>query len=420
MMMLLDKNKNKGELLQELADIRQRMMDLEISEYERDQMEVALRDSLTRVERAKQEWEVTVDSLPQLVCLLDYRGRVIRTNRAVETWGLGGVTNTKGQTVSEVLHPQLNDAPSVLDIFLSHAWPRLLRGKSSEREVEDELSKRHLHIQIHPISRQTGHQSQAADSFAVLIVDDVTERKQADRLKNEFLNNMSQELQTPLNSIIGYSQLMLTGLAGELPPEILEDVRAIHENGQQLVNLVNEILDLAEIETGSLTLTLEDVALEPLLQRIVLNHSGIPSQKPIKIDADIEPNLPPIRADRYRLHQVLNHLLVNAIKFTDEGRINLRAYQENDWICVEVEDTGIGIEEANLDLIFEKFRQVDGSLSRSVNGVGLGLAITRHLVQMHGGTIAVCSQPGQGTTFTVWLPLQQDNLAAESLAEAVS
>lgn len=399
-----DKNKTKEQLINELAHMRQRIEELENRDNERKQIELALKESLTQIERAKQEWEVTADSLPQLVCLLDETGHVIRANRTVESWGLAQVVNVKGTKGSQLLHPGQPD--NYLESFFQQAWGKVTQGQIGEIEIEDKVLKRDFHIQLQPISNQTGRQSKATDSFAALIIHDITERKQAERLKNEFLTNISQELQTPLTSIIGYSQMMLTGMQGELPSEMFEDVQAIHESGQQLVALINQILDMAEIEVGSLSLVPEKIAVKPLLENVKTNHAALLGAKPLEITMAVEPNLPEIKADKIRLNQILDHLVTNAVKFTPSGKVNLRASRENGWIRFEVADTGIGISETDLDIIFEKFRQVDGSLSRQAKGVGLGLAITRHLVQLHGGTIDVHSQVNQGTTVIVRLPLE--------------
>jgi PAS domain S-box-containing protein len=230
--------------------------------------------------------------------------------------------------------------------------------------------------------------------------------REVDRLKSEFLANMSHELRTPLNSILGYTEVMLLGLSGELDPETLEDAQAIYDNGQHLLRLINDILDLAKIEAGRMTLNLEAVEIASLLEEVRTSSAGLLVNKPVELSVKVQEDLPTIQADRVRLSQILNNLVSNAAKFTDAGSIVLRACRENGWVCLEVEDTGIGIKEADLETIFEQFRQADGSFKRRAEGTGLGLAITRHLVTMHGGTIEVRSQVGQGSTFTVRLPVQ--------------
>jgi signal transduction histidine kinase len=243
--------------------------------------------------------------------------------------------------------------------------------------------------------------------------------KEVDRLKSEFLANMSHELRTPLNSILGYTEVMLMGIDGEMDSEVHADIQAIYDNGQHLLHLINDILDLAKIEAGRLNLSFETLAIQPLIDEVVTNTNGLllKRQKPVEFHVEVAENLPAAMVDRLRLNQILSNLLSNAVKFTDQGCITLRAFSEDDHICFAVEDSGIGISPADQERIFEQFRQADGSFKRRAEGTGLGLAITRHLVQMHGGTVVVRSQPGEGSTFTVRLPLKQQT--AEAVAQRV-
>jgi signal transduction histidine kinase len=246
--------------------------------------------------------------------------------------------------------------------------------------------------------------------------------REVDRLKSEFLANMSHELRTPLNSIIGYTEIMLMGIDTQLDAETLEDVQAIYDNGQHLLRLINDVLDLAKIEAGRLELVFEDLEVGSLVEDACNGTAGLLVSKPIELDIKVEKDLPLVQGDRVRLNQVLYNLLSNAAKFTDEGHIAVRAYVDRDgsqdgaWMCLEVKDTGTGISEQDLDEIFERFQQVDGSNARKAEGTGLGLAITRHLVQMHGGTIGVQSQLGEGSTFTVRLPLQHSGTMTTAVA----
>ena len=239
-------------------------------------------------------------------------------------------------------------------------------------------------------------------------VQETAERlREVDRLKSEFLANMSHELRTPLNSILGYTEVMLMGIDGELTPEMNEDVSAIFENGQYLLQLINDILDLTKIEAGEMTLALEPMDVAPLLDEVKTNSVGLlhKLKKTVELFIAVDEGVEMIQADRVRMSQVLNNLVSNAIKFTDEGTIHLRAYQDDPrWVCIDIKDTGIGIAEEDIPTMFERFRQVDGSSTRRAEGTGLGLAITRHLIQMHGGVLDVESEVGVGSTFTVRLP----------------
>jgi signal transduction histidine kinase/putative methionine-R-sulfoxide reductase with GAF domain len=231
--------------------------------------------------------------------------------------------------------------------------------------------------------------------------------REVDRLKSEFLASMSHELRTPLNSIIGYTEVLLMGIDSELSPELREDVQSIYDNSQHLLRIINDVLDLAKIEAGRLELDMEEIPIDELVQAASSSIEGLLVNKSVAFNVDIEQDLPRVWGDQVRLHQILNNLTSNAIKFTEEGSITLRAFQDDGWVCLEVEDTGIGISEEDQIKIFERFHQIDGSNAREQEGTGLGLAITRHLVQLHGGTVGVKSKPGAGSTFTVRIPIDR-------------
>nr|MBP8863474.1 GAF domain-containing protein [Anaerolineae bacterium] len=242
--------------------------------------------------------------------------------------------------------------------------------------------------------------------------------REMDRMKSEFLANMSHELRTPLNSIIGYAEVMLMGIDGEMAPETLEDIQAIYENGQHLLAMINDILDLAKIESGRMTLKMEPVEVEQILDEMRSSGLGLlrkyHKENQVELSIEAEANLPLVSGDRIRLNQILNNLLSNAVKFTDHGSIQVRAYRQDDRVCISVKDTGIGIAGDQMEKIFEKFQQVDGSARRRAEGTGLGLAITRYLVEMHGGTVSVHSVEKKGSVFTVSLPALSSSEAPKS------
>jgi signal transduction histidine kinase len=203
------------------------------------------------------------------------------------------------------------------------------------------------------------------------------------------------------------------GIDGAMDPETAEDVQAIYDNGHHLLRLINDVLDLAKIEAGHMPLHMESVDLDALLDEVKTNNVGLihKSKKPIELRVTAESDLPPVQADRLRLSQVLNNLVSNAVKFTDQGYVHLRAFRRDQWACIEVQDTGAGMSEEDLTKIFDKYRQVDRSATRRAEGTGLGLAITRYLVEMHGGAITVQSKIGEGSTFTVRLPISDGHPA---------
>jgi PAS domain S-box-containing protein len=227
--------------------------------------------------------------------------------------------------------------------------------------------------------------------------------RELDRLKSEFMASMSHELRTPLNSIIGFAEVLLMGISGDLPTEALVDVQAIFDNGQHLLGIINDVLDMAKIEAGTLALKISPVDIALLLTRVQANNAALAADKAIAINIEVEDDLPRVQADPARLYQVLDNLLSNACKFTDAGAVTLRAFRDGDQLCLQVRDSGIGIAAKDIDTIFERFRQLDGSHARRAGGIGLGLPITRHLVELHGGKIKVRSELGKGSVFSVYL-----------------
>jgi signal transduction histidine kinase len=197
------------------------------------------------------------------------------------------------------------------------------------------------------------------------------------------------------------------GVDGELGDEAQEDVEAIYSSGKHLLHLINEILDMAKIEAGQMNLMVKDVDLVSLIQEVARDQQILVKDKNVQMLAVEATPIPMVEGDRVRLKQVLLNLLSNAIKFTERGSITIRyGMQDAQTIRVDVEDTGPGMAQEHLDIIFERFRQVDGSTTRRAGGTGLGLAITRQLVEMHGGEIFVASTVDVGSTFSFTLPVK--------------
>jgi PAS domain S-box-containing protein len=224
----------------------------------------------------------------------------------------------------------------------------------------------------------------------------------ANQLKSQFLANMSHELRTPLNAIIGFAEAIRDGIAGDPSPEQREFAADIYQAGRQLLDMINAILDLAKVEAGAMELTLEACELGALVDEVVRVTRALARRKGIEIRADVAPRPLELTADPLKLKQVLYNLLSNAIKFTDTGgRVTVEARLNRETVVIRVSDTGIGIAPEDLATLFEEFRQVDSSLTRKHEGTGLGLALTKRLVELHGGEISVESELGKGSTFTV-------------------
>jgi signal transduction histidine kinase len=229
--------------------------------------------------------------------------------------------------------------------------------------------------------------------------------KELDRLKSEFLATMSHELRTPLNSIIGFSTLLSHHLAGPLNPEQQKQIELVNGSARHLLILINDLLDLSRIESGKVELTIEDFALNDVLKEVEQVLSPAVHQKKLIYRTEIVPSHLQIRSDRKRVYQIVLNLANNAVKFTDRGEVSVVCTSEPDSIRIAVTDTGIGIKPEQLPMLFEAFRQVDGSARRVYEGTGLGLHLCRKLLSLLNGQVEVRSTFGQGSCFTVWLPL---------------
>ncbi len=236
------------------------------------------------------------------------------------------------------------------------------------------------------------------------------ELKELDRLKSAFLANMSHELRTPLNSILGFTDVMLEGLDGDLTEYMDNDLRLIQKNGQHLLHLINDVLDMAKIESGRMNLHPENFNVCDLLEDVTSITSTLASEKntALFVTEDSDQELE-VYADDTRIRQVLINLVNNAIKFTTNGRISLHVSKmDGARALITVKDTGLGIPPEQLETIFQEFTQVDTSTTRKVGGTGLGLPISRRLIEMHGGRLWAESTgiEGEGSTFFVELPIE--------------
>jgi signal transduction histidine kinase len=246
--------------------------------------------------------------------------------------------------------------------------------------------------------------------------------KELDRLKSNFLATVSHELRTPLTSIIGYSEMLAEGLAGELRPEQQEFVKTIHEKGEQLLSLIMGLLDLSKLESGTMRMAMRTARMEAVLREVVSTLTPTARKKGVHLELDLEAGMGELRGDPERLRQVFLNLVENAIKFTPaSGSVTLRTRMvaeagegEEEGLSllaptrshleVRVEDTGIGIPAREREKVFDPFYQVDSSSTREYGGTGLGLSIVKRLVEAHSGNIRIEDNPPRGTTFVVSLP----------------
>lgn len=291
------------------------------------------------------------------------------------------VQNRKLETQKEELHI-LNKELTAKSATLLQANNELVTQKRELTVQAGELTKQNIELEM--------------------------QKKQLDesnRLKTIFLSNMSHELRTPLNSVIALSGVLNRRLTGQIPEEEYSYLNVIERNGKQLLSLINDILDLSRIEAGREEIEINRFNPKELIAEVVELIYPQAAQKNISLRYNEERDLPPIKSDYIKCRHILQNVVANAVKFTETGGVEVSAEEKDDTIRITVSDTGIGIAQEHLPLIFEEFRQGDGSNSRRYGGTGLGLTIAKKYTEMLGGKIEVKSKRGEGSHFTIILPL---------------
>ncbi|MBI4377502.1 MAG: response regulator [Nitrospinae bacterium] len=241
----------------------------------------------------------------------------------------------------------------------------------------------------------------------VHLQDAVSALERANKMKSEFLANMSHELRTPLNAIIGFAEVLRDKISGELNEDQVDFVNDIHSSGLHLLQMINDILDLSKIEAGKLELQYEIFPVPETIDDVYTIVKGLASKKHLKLKTILQKDVKDIEADRVKFKQILYNLLSNAIKFTPEnGNVTLEADIEGEMLQVSVSDSGIGIKPKDRENVFKEFWRGDSSLSREYEGTGLGLALTKRIIEVHGGKIWFKSEYGKGSVFYFVLPLK--------------
>jgi signal transduction histidine kinase len=232
--------------------------------------------------------------------------------------------------------------------------------------------------------------------------------QQASNAKSEFLANMSHELRTPMNAILGFVEMLLDDIYGEVPPELREPLMDIQVNGKHLLDLINDVLDLSKIEAGRMELALAEYSVQDIVDTLKASLQSLAREKGLEFVAAAQEDIPLACGDGKRITQCLTNLAGNALKFTKQGRVEVWVERKQDLLQYRVSDTGIGIPKDQIENVFAEFRQVDATITREFGGTGLGLSITKKFVEMHGGRIWVESEMGKGSTFFFEIPLRVD------------
>jgi PAS domain S-box-containing protein len=335
--------------------------------------------------------------------------RVARTRK-------GALENNVRRTLDFLPHPLLPETRAEM------ALPMLVGGKligvlDLQSDRSDFFTNEDLNVQT-TLAAQIAVAVENANQYAVQ-VQTAVKLREVDQLKSEFLASMSHELRTPLNSIIGFADVLLEGLDGDLNDRMEEDVRLIRESGNHLKGLIGDILDMSKIEAGRMDLRYEEIDMVQFTNDLVATAASLAQEKNLYLHLDIDEATTPILADRTRLRQIMWNIVGNAIKFTEKGGITISIQPQTNHLLCSIRDTGIGIKEEHAEVVFEQFRQIDGGLNRLAGGTGLGMPITKKLVELHGGEIWIDSVYGQGSTFFFTLPYKPPKLQPKPI-EAVA
>ena len=313
----------------------------------------------------------------------------------------------------------------------SQAMTEELQVQSEELQTQSEELKMQteelttINERLEERTRDAEQKTHELEKVQVELRQSAEQLRQSSNYKSEFLANMSHELRTPLNSILILSEMLAENHENHLSDDELEYAKVIHDSGEDLLNLINDILDLSKVEAGKMDLWFREMDVYEIPQHIQNLFMPIANQKGLELSVDVANDLAEFfHTDVKRFHQVLNNLLSNALKFTEEGSVTVKVDRaritpamrqlSDTWITVSVTDTGIGIPKNKQNIVFESFQQADGATVRKYGGTGLGLSICREVTKLLGGWITLSSTEGQGSTFTVYLPSLPDGNAAQT------
>ncbi len=365
-------------------------------ERKADELASLLRAREEELQRQNAIWE----SMAEGLLASDAQGRIILVNAAVENI----LNMTREQLVGRSLVALLQEPARVSGVNLGD-----LAHLRQEREIVLDFDERKVRVHLAPVARAGGERL-----GLVAVIEDITLELQAEEAKREFIASISHELRTPLTAIMGYVELLLSGMTGLLPAGAKQFVQVIRENAIRMNSIAENLIAISEIESGKLGLVYEEVTFRSVLETVLTRYRRRIEERHLDLRVEVPVELPQIEADAYRLRVILDNLISNAIKFTyPGGRVTIAAQLlesnlgEPNALSITISDTGVGIRPEDQPYIWERFYRASNPLSLEAGGLGIGLTITKALVEAHGGRIWVDSTPGQGSTFTVLLPVQQ-------------
>jgi len=383
-------------------------------------LERAVAGSTRELQGALAHMRAIMDNMADGLLVTDTTGRITNFNPPlVHMFGLEGadLTGKDARQLFSGAMGELPEAAGTAQAAILTAEVRLGGGRVGKAAA----SAIHAHAaNADGPDGPAGPDAAATWLGTVILVRDITSEKEVDRMKTEFISTVSHELRTPLTSVLGFAKIIRKKFVEDILPrldasdqkarraagQIGDNLGIIVSEGERLTELVNDVLDIAKMESGKIEWDLQPVTIAEVVERSVTATSALIDQKGLSLSVDVGFGLPSFLGDRDRLIQVMLNLISNAVKFTAQGGITIRAFIEGEMIRVGVSDTGPGISERDQEIIFEKFKQAGDTLTEKPKGTGLGLPICRQIVDRHGGRIWVESAPGQGSVFWFSLPIR--------------
>lgn len=370
---------------------------------------IRIKKNYDALQESEKKFRILVENALDGILILDFEGRIITANAAV-----GKILDRELDEVIGTNYVKFLAPESIVTARKNHA--NTLNDKGGYLSTYKVISSKREEVWIEGLGNKITYNDMPAD---IVVIRNITLRKKAEeslikakiaaeaanRTKSEFLTNVSHELRTPLNSIIGFSDLLKEEIAGPLNDRQSKYVQFISLSGKNLLTIINDILDLAKVEAGKEELKKENLSVDESVSRAISMILPQTLGKNITLTYKSESKTIYVYADTSKLHQIVYNLLSNAVKFTPAGGyIEVFSRKEKDSVFITVKDTGIGIPEENREEIFKPFVQIDSSLNRAFEGTGLGLALVKKYVEMHGGNIRVESKIGEGSSFIIELP----------------
>jgi PAS domain S-box-containing protein len=353
---------------------------------------------MQEIANQRDEIQAILSSMAEGIVVLDPANCVISLNPAAEKLLGDDAHEAVGKEIQRYLPVDGRDLTDTL-------------VKQSTGEIP--LLRKRLGDRVLSITVQSVESGDTQTGKTVLAIRDITELDRVDQMKSEFVSMVSHELRTPLTSIKGYVDMVFDGEAGTINEEQKSYLEVARSNTDRLIDLVNELLDISRIEAGRIELKLRAISIQDIIHSVAVSLRTQMDDSNIRLRLDIPERPVMVFADAGRMTEILTNLIINANHYSSSGAsIEVSIHVKDGKVQVDVTDTGIGIAPEEVEKIFNKFYRVDNSITRQVGGTGLGLAVTKSLVELHGGQIWVKSSPGEGSTFSFTVPLMPDESPA--------